>query len=178
MSVLRGAGRPFLPAFLAAALVLLAASFATSRAGPTSAPVTRGPGGPILEIAGSSNPFSSYYGEVLRAEGLNEFAVKDIVNVDAATLAAHDVAIVGDIDLTPAQVRMLGAWVRRGGDLIAMRPDAQLARLLGLSSTRSSISDAYLKVDTGRRPAPASPGRRCSSRCRRSLHARWGHERR
>ena len=50
-----------------------------------------GPGGPILVIAKRSNPFSRYYAEILRAEGLNAFTVTDIANVTPATLAGYDV---------------------------------------------------------------------------------------
>jgi len=34
-----------------------------------------GPGGPILVLANTANPFSTYYAEILLAEGLNEFAL-------------------------------------------------------------------------------------------------------
>ena len=37
-----------------------------------------GPGGPILVLANTANPFSTYYAEILLAEGLNEFALEDI----------------------------------------------------------------------------------------------------
>ena len=46
--------------------------------------------------------------------------------LNAATLAAHDVVVLGKTALTAAQVTMLTAWVNNGGNLIAMAPDAQL----------------------------------------------------
>ena len=46
-------------------------SFTTSPAAPPAP--TDGPGGPILVISASANPFSRYYTEILRAEGLNAF---------------------------------------------------------------------------------------------------------
>jgi hypothetical protein len=150
--VIRGVWRLLFPALLVAAVVIFPAGFVTETTGSASPSVARPPGGPILVIAGPQNPFSSYYAEILRAEGLNEFALEDVADVTPATLAAHDVAIVGDIDLTPAQVGMLSRWVRGGGALIAMRPDTQLAGLLGLSASGSSISDSYLQVDTSRAP--------------------------
>ena len=42
-------------------------------------------------------------------------------------------AILGEMSLTAAQVTMLSDWVNAGGNLIAMRPDKQLAGLLGLT---------------------------------------------
>ena len=152
MSVIEAARRLLLPALLIVAIVMLPTSFARQHRGPVSRSAERAPGGPILVITGSQQPFSRYYSEILRAEGLNEFALEDVADVRPATLAAHDVAIVGDIDLTPAEVRMLSRWVRRGGALIAMRPDTQLAGLLGLSASGSSITDAYLKADTSKAP--------------------------
>ena len=115
-------------------------------------PSNDGPGGPILVISSTSNPFTRYYGEILRAEGMNEFLVQDISGVTASTLAAYDVVILGDISLTSAQVSMLTNWVNGGGRLIAMHPDKQLAGLLGLSPTSGTAADAYLLVNTSTGP--------------------------
>ncbi len=81
---------------------------------PVGRPRTRAPEGPILVIASASNPFSRYYAEILRAEGLNEFTVTDISNVSAGVLSGYDVAILGDIALTAGQVTMLSDWVDGG----------------------------------------------------------------
>ena len=82
-------------------------------------------------ISSALNPFSRYYGEILSAEGLNEYLVTDISNVTSTTLANYDVVILSDMSLTSAQVTMLTNWVNGGGKLIAMHPDKQLAGLLG-----------------------------------------------
>ncbi len=103
-------------------------------------------------ISNAANPFSRYYAEILRAEGLNEFTATDISNVTPAVLDAHDVAILGEGALNAAQVTMLDDWVQAGGNLIAMRPDPQLAGLLGLSSPTGTLANGYLKVDTGAPP--------------------------
>ena len=110
----------------------------------TALPINAGPGGPVLVISSSSNPFSSYYAEILRAEGLNAFAVQDISTVSASTLASYDVVILGQMPLTSAQVTMLTNWVNGGGSLIAMRPDKQLATLLGLKDAQATLSEGYL----------------------------------
>ena len=115
-------------------------------------PVNSGPGGPILVISSTSNPFSRYYGEILSAEGLNEYLVADISNVTSTTLAAYDLAILGDMSLTSAQVSMLTTWVNGGGRLIAMHPDKQLAGLLGLTASTNTLSNAYLLVQTSTGP--------------------------
>ena len=111
-----------------------------------------GPGGPILVLANTANPFSTYYAEILLAEGLNEFALEDISSVDSGTLTNYDVVILGETVLTSDQVAMLTDWVNAGGKLIAMRPDKQLAGLLGLTDALGTITNAYLLVDTSSGP--------------------------
>ena len=131
-------------------------SFTT--AAPPPPPPDEGPGGPILVISNAANPFSRYFAEILRAEGLNEFTATDISNVTPATLNAHDVAILGDGPLSPAQAQMLSDWVQAGGNLIASRPDPQLAGLLGLTPAGSPLSNEYLKVDTASGPGAGIVG--------------------
>jgi len=124
-------------------------SFTT--APPAISPLA-GAGGPILVVASSSNRFSQYYAEILRAEGLNEFSVADLANVDASLLASYDVVILGELPLTAAQVTTFADWVSAGGNLIAMRPDKQLATLLGLSDGGGTLSNAYMLIDTTKEP--------------------------
>jgi hypothetical protein len=113
----------------------------------------QGPGGPILVITSASSGFGKYYAEILRTEGLNSFAVRDIASVTPEILAEHDVVVLDKMPLASAQVTMLSNWVNGGGNLIAMAPDPQLAGLLGIAATGSTLSDRYLLIDTS-----ASPG--------------------
>lgn len=98
------------------------------------------------------SPFGPYYAEVLRAEGVNAFSTADLSSVSAATLAPYDIVILGETPLTDAQVTMFTNWVTGGGKLIAMRPDKKLASLLGLSDASSTLSNAYLLVNTATPP--------------------------
>ena len=107
---------------------------------------------PILVLANAANPFSIYYAEILLAEGLNEFGLKDISSVNSDMLADYDVILLGETALTDAQVTMLSDWVSAGGSLIAMRPDKKLADLLGLSDAGSTLDNAYLLVNTASAP--------------------------
>lgn len=111
-----------------------------------------GPGGPVLVISKSSNPFSRYPVELLRAEGINEFDAVDISAVNSSVLNAHDVVILGEMSLQPSEVTLLSNWVNDGGTLIALRPDAQLAPLLGITATGNTLSDKYLLVNTASGP--------------------------
>jgi hypothetical protein len=117
-------------------------------AGAAPADPNQGPGGPILVITSPSYTFGKYYAEILRTEGLNEFAVADIGTVTSTTLNSYNVVVLAPATLTAAQVTVFTNWVNAGGNLVAMAPDSQLNSLLGLTSAGSALSNAYLVVDT------------------------------
>jgi hypothetical protein len=119
---------------------------------PPSGDTDDGPGGPILVISKSGSPFTRYAGEILLAQGLNQYAVREIGTITPTILADYDVAILGEMTLTAGQVTMLTDWVNGGGNLIAMRPDAQLAGLLGLTPASGTLANAYLLVNTSAAP--------------------------
>jgi FlgD Ig-like domain len=119
---------------------------------PASATIEPAPGGPILLVTTGSDPFSSYYTEILRNEGYDEFATTDVSAFSAGSLAGHDTVILGSVALTPTQVSTLTAWVQGGGNLIAMRPDKQLAPLLGLADAGSTLSNANMTIDGSQAP--------------------------
>jgi hypothetical protein len=93
------------------------------------------PGGPILVVTSSADPFTSYYTEILRAEGLNEFSTADVSALSAETLSAYSVVVLGARGPSGGQASLLSNWVQAGGNLIAMRPDATLAGVLGIAPT-------------------------------------------
>ena len=111
---------------------------------PPPIPPNDGPGGPILVITTAGNPFSRYYNEILRAEGLNLFLSMDISRVDATVLQEYEVVILGEMALTGPQLQLLTDWVNAGGQLIAMRPDRRLAALLGLADSGSVLDRRLL----------------------------------
>ena len=132
-------------------VAMVSAGFAAAE--PAGAAV-EGPGGPILVVSSAAHPFSEYYVEILRNEGLNAFDAVDITSVTPATLAAHDVVVLGEIPIDASQAAMLAAWVADGGNLIAMRPDPDLASLVGVTDTGTDLADEYLQIDT----AAGTPG--------------------
>jgi hypothetical protein len=113
---------------------------------------TEGAPPPILVIGSTTNPFSRYAGEILKAEGLNEYATLDVSLISPQILGFYDVAVLGDMTLLPWQVQTLTDWVNAGGDLIALHPDPQLASLLGLTTSAATLSNAYMKIDTSKAP--------------------------
>jgi hypothetical protein len=142
-------------------LVLLLAGAAISvfapRAGAQAAP-GEGPGGPILLAVDDADPFGRYYAEILRAEGLNEFTVAGLGALDAQTLSGYSVVLLASSGVTDAQASALGGWVSAGGNLVAMRPDARLAGVLGLGADTGDLSEGYIGVDTGSPPGAGITG--------------------
>jgi hypothetical protein len=116
------------------------------RPGPLALPAA--PGGPILVVTPGGSGFGRYLPEMLRAEGLDEFAVAGASALQTATLRRHAVVVLAPGTLARAQIRTLTRWVRGGGRLVAMRPDRRLAPLLGLRARGGALADGYLAVDT------------------------------
>src|SRR5262245_18835273 len=80
-------------------IILLSTWLAWSAANTTD----RGPGGPILVVTSSFNPFTRYYAEILRAEGFNAFTVMDISGLSKQPLDDYDVLILGQMNLAADQ---------------------------------------------------------------------------
>jgi hypothetical protein len=116
--------------------------------------LTAPPPPPIAVVSAAGNKFGAYAIELLKAEGLNQVDGFDVSTLSAATLAGRDVVVLGETTLTAAQVTTLTNWVNAGGNLIALRPDKQLASLLGLTDQASTLANAYVRIDT----TPGSPG--------------------
>jgi hypothetical protein len=138
---------------LVAAAMSVGAPQAAAQADPG-----QGPGGPILVVVGGDNPFGRYYAEILRAEGLNEFTLAGPDALNAATLSGYSVVLLASTGASDAQASALGGWVAAGGNLVAMRPDARLAGLLGLGADTGDLDEGYLAVDTGSAPGAGITG--------------------
>jgi hypothetical protein len=143
------AGRAAALWLFATALALLTlSSFRTAHA---QANPSQGPGGPVLVVTSTAAPtpnFGTFYAEILRAEGLNAFAVADLGTVSEASLATYDVVILARTPLTSVQATTLANWVNGGGKLIAMDPDPELASLLGIVPAGGTLVGGYLRIDT------------------------------
>ena len=105
-----------------------------------------------------ANPFGSYVGEILRNEGLNAFTTIDVAFLSPALLSAVRRRRARRHAADAAQVTTLTGWVNGGGNLIAMRPDKQLAGLLGLTDAGTTLANAYLQVDTAAAPGAGIVG--------------------
>jgi chitodextrinase len=113
---------------------------------------------PVLLVTSSSQPFSRYLGDILRAEGLSAFTQLDLGLVTPAVLAGFDSVVLGEMPVSAAQADMLSGFVNGGGNLVAMRPDNRLSGLLGLAPGGPALSEGYLAVDTSGGPGAGITG--------------------
>src|SRR5262245_3261880 len=104
---------------------------------------------PMLLITSNtaSNPFDVYLAEILRAEGFNQFGVKDITAVTATDLSNVEVVVLAEMTLTAAQANLISNFVAGGGRLVAMKPDNQLAPVLGLTPAGSVTTEGYFGLN-------------------------------
>ncbi len=114
----------------------------------------RGQGGapaPVLVVVNASAPnqFGAYLPEILRAEGINTFAVVQLSALDAPTLAAATLVVLAETPLTAPEATLFSDYVGAGGRLVAMRPDAQLHGLFGVTAAAGTTADGYVLVDQG-----------------------------
>lgn len=132
-------------------------SFTTAAPPPPSTTMS----GPVLVVAPTGASFAGYLPEILKTEGLNAFTKGDLSALNATDLAKYDVVVLGETALTAAQVTALTDWVTAGGNLITMRPDEQLAGLLGLAAVTSgstTLAEGYVLVDTSKEPGAGITG--------------------
>ncbi len=106
---------------------------------------------PILVVETPSNPYGTYAGEILTAEGL-PFTTIGLPLVTSGLLSSFDVVVLGETQLTDAQTQMLTSWVLGGGNLVAFRPDKRLMPLLGLNDAGGTVRDGYVLTDTSSAP--------------------------
>jgi hypothetical protein len=128
--------------------------------GPMLATQASGQPAPILLVTNQAgtNPYGNYLGEILRAEGLNAFDVKDLGVLTQTDLSQHDVTILAETSLTASQAAMFSAFVNGGGRLLAMRPNAQIQSVFGLGASAGVISNGYLKINPQAAVRNGTPG--------------------
>ena len=108
------------------------------------------PSQPILVIqdSNSTDPYQGYVPELLTTEGLNGFQTAQLSDLTSTFLANYDVVILPHLTLTAAQATLLQNYVSAGGTLVGFRPDLKLAGVFGVASLGTTLSEAWLKIDT------------------------------
>ena len=104
---------------------------------------------PIL-ILGTQDHFAGYTGEILKAEGFNEFRLQPVTAVDFSLeyLKRFDIIILTAISLTGQQENSLLAYVKAGGNLIAFRPGNRLTSVFGITGATGTANTGYIAIDT------------------------------
>lgn len=104
---------------------------------------------PILLLSTDAD-FGSYTGEILRTEGFNAFKTDSLNgdNITALYLRQFDLVILTESKINARANKMLERFVKKGGNLIAFRPDTVLAPLFGIIPSDGHIAEGYLGIDT------------------------------
>jgi len=104
---------------------------------------------PILVLA-TENEFGTYTGEMLKAEGFNEFCMDSLASqkVDKSYLKQFDLIILAESKISQSEKELLSEFVKNGGNLIAFRPDPSISELFGITPADGNVADGYITVDT------------------------------
>ena len=104
---------------------------------------------PILLLATDAD-FGTYTGEILRAEGFNAFKTDSLTgdNVTTAYLRQFELVILAESKIGLQAGKMLEKYVKKGGNLIAFRPDTALAALFGITPAGGHNAAGYIGIDT------------------------------
>jgi hypothetical protein len=104
---------------------------------------------PIL-ILGDAGHFDEYTGEILKAEGFNAFQIHSLRSgsLSPRFLKQFDIVILTNSVVSSLEKTVLESYVKNGGNLIAFRPDAQLAALFGLGNKMDSLRGGYIAIST------------------------------
>ena len=120
-------------------IAYLSYSSSINAAGKENAPIL------ILSEAGH---FDAYTGEILKAEGFNEFQIESLTNHDLSLnyLKNFDLIILTHATVTDQQAETLLSYVEDGGNLIAFKPDEKLAPVFGIKNKTGTLSEAYISI--------------------------------
>lgn len=112
-----------------------------------------------LIITANSRPYTSYYEEILKAEGLNLFDSTAEDRFDPATLDRYAVVLLATNSLPSTSTKALENWVQAGGSLIAIRPGNSILALMCLvDDAKPPLRRAYLRALPGLRAAEKFTG--------------------
>lgn len=94
--------------------------------------------------------FGAYTGEILKAEGFNEFITDSIESkkISGSFLAQFDLIILAEKTDDRQTSNMLRKYVRGGGNLIVFQPDKANADLFGLEKMTGKTGKTYIAIDT------------------------------
>ncbi|MFV9505134.1 MAG: hypothetical protein AB4911_11280 [Oscillochloridaceae bacterium umkhey_bin13] len=91
--------------------------------------------------------FSAYLAEILRAEGLLGWQSAPFGRLNATDLSVYSLVMLAPGPLTQGQISALHDYVAAGGNLLALRPDPQLATVLGVRFLGTTRAGDELRLD-------------------------------
>jgi hypothetical protein len=114
---------------------------------------------PILVLARQNN-FGTYTGEILKAEGFNEFILDSIgTDINKSFLSRFDIVILSE--KVDAHIwNILKGYVKDGGNLIAIDPGLPPGDLFGIDESSSDIIGGYISVDSSAIEGKSLAGKR------------------
>jgi len=90
--------------------------------------------------------YSHYLAELLHLEGLMSSHAFDLADLSTTTLAGHDIVILPRTTLDRYQIALLCDYVTTGGTLLALLPDNNLVKALGLTPRYQLIPHGQLTM--------------------------------
>ncbi len=104
---------------------------------------------PILVLA-TDRKFGTYTAEILKTEGFKDFRLDSIASgrVNPSYLEQFNMVILAESEIGPEVQQMIQRYVNKGGNLIAFRPDPELAGLFGIVPEGLSLEEGYIRIDT------------------------------
>jgi hypothetical protein len=115
---------------------------------------------PILVLA-TENEFGTYTGELLKAEGFNEFVIDSLNGgkICKDFLAQFDLIIIAEDVTDLHDWQLLSEFIRKGGNLIAVHPVHSNEELFGIAAAQGSIKGGYITIDTSTHVGKSLSGR-------------------
>jgi len=116
---------------------------------------------PILLLAGSKD-FGAYTGEILKAEGFNEFITGSTESnkISRSFLAQFDLIIISEQSDDRRTWNLLRQYIRRGGNLIAIQPGQAQAGLFGIEKMPGKTGTTCIAIDTSSAEGKSLTGKR------------------
>ena len=104
---------------------------------------------PILLLT-SHNNFGGFTGEILKAEGFNEFFTDSLGSkeISKSFLDKFDQVILTGQVTDSRTWNIFRRYVREGGNLIAFQPGQATSDLFGIEKIPGNINEAYISIDT------------------------------
>jgi hypothetical protein len=116
---------------------------------------------PILILA-AENDFGTYTGEILKAEGFNEFIIASLNSekISNSFLSGFDFIILSEPLTDNSSLTKIRKYVKDGGNLIAFQPSGTSCELFGIEKVPGNISSSYISVDTSTLEGKSLRGRK------------------